>query len=76
MAPSAVLTRKSNEYIVTLTNGKSLSLRRSHRSQIDQHLRRLPLFAYRDTKSVLVHVPRLTSGTHGCHPRFTDRPRG
>jgi len=35
----------SNEYIVTLTNGKSLSLSRSHRSQIDQLLRRLPLFA-------------------------------
>ncbi len=35
----------SNEYIVTLTNGKSLSLSRSHRSQIDQCLRRLPLFA-------------------------------
>jgi two-component system, LytTR family, response regulator len=35
----------SNEYIVTLTNGKSLSLSRSHRSQVDQLLRRLPLFA-------------------------------
>ncbi len=35
----------SNEYIVTLTNGKSLSLSRSHRIQIDQCLRRLPLFA-------------------------------
>ena len=35
----------SNEYIVTLTNSKSLSLSRSHRSQIDQCLRRLPLFA-------------------------------
>jgi two-component system LytT family response regulator len=34
----------SNEYIVTLTNGKSLSLSRSHRSQIDQLLRRLALF--------------------------------
>lgn len=34
-----------NEYIVTLTNGKSLSLSRSHRSQIDQRVRRLPLFA-------------------------------
>jgi len=34
----------SNEYIVTLTNGKSLSLSRSHRSQIDQRLRGLPLF--------------------------------
>jgi two-component system LytT family response regulator len=35
----------SNEYIVTLTNGKSLSLSRSHRSEIDQRLRRMPLFA-------------------------------
>lgn len=35
----------SNEYIVTLKNGKSLSLSRSHRSQLDQRLRRLPLFA-------------------------------
>jgi len=35
----------SNEYIVRLTNGKSLSLSRSHRSHIDQILRRLPLFA-------------------------------
>jgi two-component system, LytTR family, response regulator len=35
----------SNEYIVTLANGKSLSLSRSHRSLMDQRLRRLPLFA-------------------------------
>ena len=34
-----------NEYIVTLTNGKSLSLSQSHRRQIDHRLRRLLLFA-------------------------------